>query len=237
MHRQFVKWWSPSLGRDMEMLIFGHAGTPVLVFPSSNGRYYEWEDFKMIEAVRDKVESGQNQFYCLDSVDAESFYNRGVHPHVRFARYEQYERYVLDEVVPLIHNNNPNRYIIVSGASFGAYHAANFGLKHPWTFRKIIAMSGKYDIRAFADGHNGDNVYFNNPVDFMPNMHNHDHLEQIRRNDLRFVVGDHDICLDATKHFCHILYQKGIWYELDVWSPGIIHDWPAWRGMIAKHLL
>ncbi|MCH8568855.1 MAG: hypothetical protein LAT67_11350 [Balneolales bacterium] len=236
MQRKYVKWWSPSLGREMEMLVFGHSGAPVLVFPSSNGRFFEWEDFKMIDTARAQIQNGHNQFFCLDSVDAESFYNRNVHPSIRFARYQQYERYILDEVVPFIHHANPNRYIITTGASFGAYHAVNFGLKHPWTFRKIIAMSGKYDIRAFADGYNGDSVYFNNPIDFMPNMNDHNQLEQIRRNDLRFPVGDHDICLEATRQFCGILYSKNIWYELDVWGDGIIHDWPAWRGMLLKHL-
>lgn len=236
MQRDYIKWWSPSLGREMELLKVGHAGTPVVVFPSSNGRFHEWEDFKMLETVQHQINSGQNQFYCLDSIDSESFYNRGVPPYVRFARYEQYERYLLDEVVPFIHNENANRYIITAGASFGAYHAVNFILKHPWTFRKVIALSGKYDIRSFTDGEHHDNVYFNNPVAYMPNMQDHHHLEQIRRNDLRFAAGDHDICLDDTRLFCDILYDKGIWYELDVWAPGIIHDWPAWRGMLAKHL-
>jgi esterase/lipase superfamily enzyme len=236
MHRQFVKWWSPSLGREMEMLVFGHSGAPVLVFPSSMGRFFEWEDFHMIDTVRHQIENGFNQFYCVDSVDAESFYNRSVDPFTRFARYSQYEAYLKDEVIPFIHNNNPNRFLISAGASFGAYHACNIVLKHPWYFGKLIAMSGKFDIRSFTDGHYDDNVYFNNPVDYMPNMNDHNHLEAIRRVDLRFVAGDHDICLDATRYFCDILYSKGIWYELDVWSPGVIHDWHEWRRMILKHL-
>lgn len=236
MHRQYVKWWSPSLGKEMEMLVFGHSGTPVLVFPSSMGRFFEWEDFKMIETCKNQIESGFNQFYCIDSVDAESFYNKGVDPFTRFMRYRQFESYITDEVIPFIHNNNPNRYIISTGASFGAYHAANIALKHPWSFGKLIAMSGKYDISSFCDGQYNDNVYFNNPIDYMPNLDDHNRLDAIKRVDLRFVAGDQDICLDATKHFCDILYRKGIWYELDIWSPGVIHDWHEWRRMILKHL-
>jgi esterase/lipase superfamily enzyme len=236
MHRQFVKWWSPSLGKEMEMLVFGHSGAPVLVFPSSMGRFFEWEDFHMIDTVRYQIENGFNQFYCVDSVDKESFYNRSVDPFTRFMRYRQYEQYITDEVIPFVHNNNPNRYIISTGASFGAYHACNIALKNPWLFGKLIAMSGKYDIRSFTDGFYDENVYFNNPVDYMPNMTDHGRLEAIRRLDLRFVAGDHDICLDATRHFCDLLYKKGIWYELDVWSPGVIHDWHEWRRMILKHL-
>lgn len=236
MQRQHVKWWSPSLGREMEMLVFGHGGTPVLVFPSSMGRFYEWEDFHMISSIRHQIEHGMNQIFCVDSVDAESFYNRGVNPYTRFQRYKQYESYITDEVVPHIHNTNPNRYLISAGASFGAYHACNIALKHPWLFGKLIAMSGKYDVRSFADSFYDENVYFNNPVDYMPNLNDHGHLEAIRRMDLRFAAGDQDICLEATKYFCHILYEKGIWYECDIWSPNVIHDWPVWREMFQKHL-
>ncbi len=236
MHREYVKWWSPSLGREMELLIFGHSGAPVLTFPSSQGRFFEWEDFKMVDTLQHQLNNGMNQLFCLDSVDGESFYNRHADAFTRISRHKQYERYVTDEVIPFIHNRNENRHIIAAGASFGAYHAANLVLKHPWFFGKLIAMSGKFDIRSFFEGGYDDNVYFNNPVDYIPNMTDHHHLEHIRATDLRFVAGDHDICLDANRHFCHLLYEKGIWYELDIWGPGVIHDWPAWRRMILKHL-
>ena len=52
MHREHRQWHSPALGRTMELLVFGHAGTPLITFPSSMGRFYEWEDFGMIEALR-----------------------------------------------------------------------------------------------------------------------------------------------------------------------------------------
>ncbi len=220
----------------MEMLVFGHQGTPVLVFPSSMGRFHEWEDFGMINAAYHQLDQGYNQFFCVDSVDGESLYNRNVDPYTRFVRYQQYQSYIIEEVIPFIRTHNANPYTVVAGASFGAFHACNIALKYPKSFGKLIAMSGKYDIRGFADGFYDDNIYFNNPVDYLPNMNNHDHLEDIRRLDLRFTAGDHDICLDATKHFCHLLYEKGIWYECDVWSPNVIHDWPAWKSMLLKHL-
>ena len=44
MNREYHRWYSPSLNRDMELLIFGHAGARVLVFPTSLGKYFEWED-------------------------------------------------------------------------------------------------------------------------------------------------------------------------------------------------
>lgn len=189
MQREYVKWWSPSLGRDMEMLVFGHSGTPILVFPSSMGRFHEWEDFGMIDALAHQIGSGYNQIFCVDSVDKESFYNDHADPYVRIVRHRQYDSYIIDEVIPFIHTNNENRFVVSTGASFGAYHALNVAVKYPGKFGKLVAMSGKYDIRGFFDGFYDDNVYFNNPVDYIPNLNNHDQLEAIRKLDIRLVTG------------------------------------------------
>ncbi|WP_433983403.1 hypothetical protein RBB78_19195 [Tunturiibacter empetritectus] len=80
MKREYHKWFSPSLGRDMELLVFGHAGYPAVVFPTSQGRFYEFEDRQMVSTVQDKLEHGHLQLYCVDSVDGESWYNRDVLP-------------------------------------------------------------------------------------------------------------------------------------------------------------
>jgi esterase/lipase superfamily enzyme len=236
MQRQYVKWWSPSLGRDMEMLVFGHSGTPVLVFPSSMGRFHEWEDFKMIEACAHQIGSGYNQFFCVDSVDSESFYNKFADPYVRIVRHRQYDSYIIDEVVPFIRTNNPNPHLISTGASFGAYHALNVAFKYPHTFHKLIAMSGKYDIRNFMHGFYDDNVYFNNPIDYIPQMHDHHHLEAMRRMDIRLVAGEYDICRQPTEDMSWRLNSKSVHNTLDIWGNGTAHDWPWWRNMIQKHI-
>src|SRR5450755_1888028 len=121
MNREYHKWYSPALGRDMELLIFGHGGAPYIVFPTSMGSFHEYEDRGMIEAVRDKYENGGLQAFCVDSVDRESWYNKWAHPHVRVKRHMQYERYILDEVVPLIRTRNWGS-LGTTGCSFGAYH-------------------------------------------------------------------------------------------------------------------
>ena len=135
----------------MEMLVFGHSGIPLLVFPSSLGRYFEWEDFGMIKSLADKIEAGHNRVVCVDSIDGESFYNKNVHPQVRIRRHQQYEDYIVNEVVPFIQHLTGQSFIISSGASFGAYHAANFAFKHPHLFGKLVALSGAYDIKSFMD--------------------------------------------------------------------------------------
>ena len=109
MNREFHKWYSPRLHRDMELLVFGHAGTPTIVFPSSQGRFFEYEDRGMVGALAHKLEHGHLQLYCVDSVDSESWYNRSVHPRQRVERHMTYESYLLDEVVPLIRLKNGRR--------------------------------------------------------------------------------------------------------------------------------
>ena len=237
MKREYLKWWSPSLGRDMEILVFGNSGVPMLVFPSSMGRFHEWEDFKMIDAMKHQIEAGYNQVICVDSVDMESFYNRPADPYVRIVRHRQYDSYITDEVVPFIHNENENKFIIVAGASFRAYHALNVVFKHPHLFSKLVAMSGKYDIRSFMDGFYDDNVYFNNPVDFIPNLSDHLHLEALRKLDIRLVSGEWDMCLEAAVDMSDKLHRKSIPHALDVWGDQTKHDWPWWRDMIKKHIL
>lgn len=236
MHREYVRWYSPSLGKDMEILVFGHAGTPVLVFPSSMGRFYEWEDFKMIDALSHQIEQGFNRIYCVDSVDRESFYNKSVHPSIRMARHTQYESYIINEVVPYIHQKSGTEYIITTGASFGAYHASNFLFKNPWKFNKLLALGGAFDIKSFMDGFYDTSVYFHNPVDYLYHLHDHHVLERLRHMDLRFVTGEHDICKEPNIRIHLLLNDKAVPNQLDIWADGTGHDWPWWRNMIQKHI-
>ncbi len=115
MNREYHRWYSPRLGRDMELLVHGHAGLPVLVFPTSCGRFFEFEEFGMVRTVADKLWAGHLQFFCVDSVDAESWYNRGVGPDWRIARHVQYESYVIEEVLPLIRAKNGAERLVATG--------------------------------------------------------------------------------------------------------------------------
>lgn len=237
MYRDYRFWWSGSLHRIMEMLVFGHAGTPVLVFPTSMGRFFEWEGFGMIDALRPQLEGGHNRLYCLDSVDSESFYSPSAPPWARIARHEQYDRYVAEEVLPHIAGETGTNFLIVTGASFGAYHAANFAFRYPQRVGKLIAMGGCYDIKRFLGDYYSDAVYFHNPVDYLANLTDPHLLGWLRRQDIRLAVGEHDFCRGSTEYVSSLLYGKGVGHQLDIWYDGAGHDWPWWRGMIAKHIV
>jgi esterase/lipase superfamily enzyme len=219
----------------MELLIFGHAGARLLVFPTSMGRFFEWEDRGMTGVLGEHLERGWIQMVCVDSVDAESWYARWKHPAERALRQVQYDNYLLREVLPLTNQLNDNPFLITAGASFGAYQAINFAFRHPHLVGRTIGMSGIYDIRDWADGYHDDNVYFNNPVAYLPNEHDWGRLEAMRRMDIILVTGSDDPKRSGTEDLSTILWQKEIGNALRIWD-GWAHDWPWWEKMIALYV-
>lgn len=231
MHREYRKWYSPSLGRDMEMLVIGHGGLPMIVFPTSMGRYFEFEDRGMIDAVRHQYENGQLQAFCVDSVDSESFYAKWMRPQDRMHRYNAYQAYVMNEVMPMVRYMNWSQRIAAMGCSFGGYHAMNFALKHPDIFTDCISLSGAFDIRDFMGGYYDENVYFNNPADYLANQSDDWYLGKYRNNKYVLAAGDWDICLGSNQSFDGIMNAKSIPHRLDIWGPQQKHDWPLWHWM------
>jgi esterase/lipase superfamily enzyme len=231
MNREYHRWYSPSLGRDMELLLCGHGGTPLLVFPSSMGRFYEYEDRGMIGAVTDRYEHGQIQAFCPDSVDSESWYNKWAHPADRVRRHMAYHAYIMNEVVPLIRMRNQSPGVVSTGCSFGAYHAMDVALRHPDVFNACVAMSGAFDIKQFLNGYYDENCYFSNPVDYLPGTHDGWYLERYRGNRYILAAGDWDICRGENERFDGIMSAKGIPHRLDIWGDNSKHDWPLWQRM------
>ena len=235
MNREFHRWYSHSLGREMELLIFGHAGARLLVFPTSLGRFFEWEDRGMIAALGDQLENGWLQMICVDSIDADSWYARWKHPADRAARHIQYENYLLDEVLPLSRQLNANPFFMTTGASFGAFHAVNFALRHPELVGRTIGLSGVYDISQWTDGYHDDNIYFNNPLAFVSNENDWGRLESLRGIDIIIVSGADDPLRNSSEDLSTILWDKEIGNALRIWD-GWAHDWPWWRQMIVQYI-
>jgi esterase/lipase superfamily enzyme len=236
MNREYHKWYSPHLQRDMELLVFGHSGRPVLVFPTSMGRFYDYEDRQMIAVIGDKYERGDLQGFCVDSVDAESWYNKAVSPADRARRHNQYDNYIVHEVVPFIRSRNTAPDLVATGCSFGGYHCVNFSLRHPDIVSDCVSMGGAFDIKSFVNGYYDENVYFNCPIDFLPNLNDPWFLDKYRHHT-HFVLatGEHDICLHSNVQLSNIMNEKRIPHWLDIWR-GSGHDWNWWQGMAVKFL-
>ena len=217
------------------MLVFGHAGARVLVFPTSQGKFYEWEDRGMIRALGDHIHNGWLQVYCVDSIDSESWYCGWAHPSGRAYRHMQYDAYLFNEVLPFSERKNSNPFLITVGASFGGYHAMNFGLRHPSHVNRILAMSGLFDIRRFTDGYYDDNVYYNNPIDFIANEHQPERLELLRKLDIIIATGREDSLIESARALSAVLWAKGIGNALREWD-GWAHDWQYWEKMLLLYI-
>ena len=235
MNVEYHKWYSPRLNRDMELKVYGHAGARMLVFPTSKGRFFEYEDRGMIDNLSDHLENGWLQIFCVDSVDAESFYCRWAHPSGRITRHMQYEDYLLHEVLPFTWHKNQNPFLISHGCSFGAYHAVNIAFRHPHLFGRVLALSGKYDMSNFFDGYQSDDIYFNTPSHFVPNLSDPFQINALNRMDIILVAGEHDPNIENNRQLSNALWSKGIWHAMHVWD-GWSHDWPYWQKMVRQYI-
>jgi esterase/lipase superfamily enzyme len=236
MNREYHKWYSRDLNRDMELLRFGHAGIPLLVFPTSMGKFFEYEDRGMVGALAHKIDRGELQVFCPDGVDGESWYNKRVHPRWRVARHMQYEGYILRDVLPLIGQKDQSGKLAVTGCSFGGYHALNFCLRHPDIATHCVCMGGAYDIKQFTNGYYDDDIYFNNPPDFLPRIGDEWYLSRYRdRVQWVLATGEWDQCMDQNVKMAAIMHGKGIPHWLDIWGDHTGHDWPWWQRMAQKY--
>lgn len=237
MNREYHKGISGPLGRVMELLVFGHAGLPVVAFPTSGGRFYDFEDHGMVAALAAKIESGRLQLFCVDSIDNESWYNRRIPPRLRVARHLQYERYILDEVLPAVRARNSSESLLAMGCSLGGYHAVNLALRHPDTVTGFVSFSGIFDLTGFLDGYYDQECYFNLPTHCLPNLTDAWYLDKYRRNgNYVLATGWDDQCLAQNQALGEILAAKGIPHQLHVWDAEHTHDWPTWRQMAQRYL-
>jgi len=229
MQRRHHKWWSPALERDMEMLVFGERGTPVLVFPTSMGRFYQWEDFGLIAHMAPRIDAGWLQLWCVDSMDDESFYAKHRSPQERIARHLAYERYLLDEAIPAIRAENDVPFLVVAGASFGATHAAMLVTRHPGIAQKAVCLSGAFGVSRWLD--DSSDGYFLDPLAFLPGLSEERLLAPLRETEIIIATGELDPNVEESKRLAALLQEKGVPADLHLWE-GWAHDWPFWKEMV-----
>jgi len=237
MRRDYIKWHSPALGREMELLAFGHAGFPVVVFPTSGGRFYEYEDRGMVGALAPRIDAGKLQVICVDSVDRESWYNRSIAPAGRLNRQNAFDAYLALEVAPFVRDWTTWGQMGTTGCSFGGYHAINFALRHPDLVTYAVSMSGAFDVpRRFLDGYYNNDAYLHSPLDYLPGLDDPWFLSRLRHSYYVLVVGNGDSLFDQNVKLAHVLGVKDIPHVLDVWD-GFGHDWPWWHNMAQKYFV
>ena len=235
MKEEYFKWYSNYLDREFEMIVFGHTGYPVIVFPTSKGRFYQTKDSGLIDSAKELIDQGKIKIYCPDSADSQSWYNYSVHPSERVLTHIAYENTILHDVLGYINHDTGIEKAAAAGCDLGAYHAANLAFRHPDLISHIFCMGGIFNIKQFIFGFYDDNCYFNNPPDYMPNLNDPWYLERIRKMEIILGIGDQDICLNENISLSGILKQKDINHWLDI-KKGAGHDWHWWKKMFPEYL-
>lgn len=245
METQYYKWYSPTLGRDMECKSYGHGGRPVLFIPCQDGRFFDFENYQMTDAWAPWIESGQVMVFSIDTVDKETWSNQGGEPWWRIARYEQWIHYIIDEVVPFMRSvvNERNGWtgepgVLVFGSSLGATHAANLYFRFPYVFDRLLALSGiytaEYGFGSYMDGQ----VYQNSPVHYLANMpSDHPYVSMYNQKKAVICVGQGAWEIpDSTRQMQSILESKGVSARIEYWGYDCVHDWPWWYKQVAHYV-
>ncbi|MBQ0079061.1 MAG: esterase [Eubacterium sp.] len=237
--------YSNCLGQNFEYKIYGHGGQPVLFIPCQDGRFFDFENFKMTDYWRPWIDAGKCVVFAIDTIDAETWSNKDGDPRWRSERYEAWIQFIVQEMVPIMQNYARERGfdvdekgIMTYGASLGAAHAAILYFRFPFIFKKTLALSGIYTVDYGFDGYMDELLYNSSPVHFLANMPaDHFYVEQYKKNQGIICVGQGAWEIpDYTRHLQSITDRLGIpmWY--DYWGFDCVHDWDWWYKQVAYFL-
>lgn len=238
MQRQITSWHSPALGKEMPIVTYGHYGFALLLLPTAAADYLEYERFNLINAISPFIDSGKIKVFSINSINMESWMNKNMEGAHKAIRQNQFNEYVYNEVIPFIKNNTSwDTPVFISGASFGALHSMNLFLKRPDLINGVIAMSGVYDLTEYTDGYYDEQVYYNSPIHYIPNLSDDWYLNRIRSGKIIISTGSGAYeDPQANRRFSGVLHDKGIPHILDIWGEDIPHDWPTWLKMLPHFL-
>lgn len=234
MTEHYHKWFSQYIGQEFEMLVFGTAGIPVVLFPPEKERYFSAKDNGLISSAANLLEQELIKIYCPDSFDSESWFNFSEKPQERVKGYLNFEQLVIHDVVGFAKYETEQFRVILAGAGFGGYHALNFALKHPDMASGLISLSGYYDIKQFIYGYYDDECYFNNPPNYLPGLTDSWYVDNLKKMKILFGCSSSDLALGENKFISSLLDSKGITNKLEV--DHTTEGWELWRNLLPRFI-
>ncbi|MDJ0841373.1 MAG: alpha/beta hydrolase-fold protein [Acidobacteriota bacterium] len=239
MHKRHEMIPSRAMGRHIHVWCYGHYGPPLIAFPSAAGFAHEWDAQGMTEVLAPLINGGKLKLYCPESNVSHTWTGKGDPAH-RARGHLAYEVFIIKELIPWIAADCHQDQIEVgaSGCSLGGFYAANFALKYPEYFNYALAMSGRYQMTHFTGGFSNGDIYFNNPLAYVPNLEG-EYLHRVQQTHVSLVCGRgqwEEGCIEETIALGEILKRKEIPNEVDIWGRDSSHQWPWWRRQALYHL-
>ncbi len=235
MRREITSWYSQAVNRDMPIVSYGHYGFALLLIPTAAADFLEYERFQLINSMAPLINSGKLRVFSINSFNLDSWMNYDMQPEHKAINHNKFNEYVFNEVIPFIRNATSNETMIYCcGASFGALHAMNLFLKRPDLINGVVSMSGVYDLTEYSRGHWDEQVYFNSPMHYVPQLSDQWYLDKIKASHHIHILsgsGEYEDP-DSARRFTTILYDKGIWCDLEIWGSDIPHEWSTWLKML-----
>ncbi len=236
--KDVFRWYSPHVEQNIQLVRWGHMGTPVLLFPTAGGDAEEVERFHLIGAVKPLIDAGRIKVYSTDSIAGKAWISKE-HP-AEFCSYLQnmFDALIYREIVPAIRHDcqSPDIEIIATGASIGAFNAVATVCRHPDAFKMAIAMSGTYDLSKYLEGRFIQDFYFASPLHFLPGLEGST-LGRLRQRLIIMPSGEGDYeDIGESWRMAAVLGAKGIPNRVDSWGPEWQHNWVTWRAMLPKYL-
>ncbi|MEO1245894.1 MAG: alpha/beta hydrolase-fold protein [Pseudomonadota bacterium] len=238
MQKDVTRWYSPRLEQEVQLVRWGHYGTPVLLFPTAGGDAEEVERFHLIRTLGPLIDEGRIKVYSTDSVAGRVWFSREHSAEFCSRMQNLFDDFIYREVTPAIRSdcNSDDIEIIASGASIGAFNAVATVCRHPDAYRLAIAMSGTFDLSKYLEGRMNEDFYFSSPLHYLPGLDG-SQLELLRTRFILLPSGEGNYeDIDESWRIANLLGAKRIPNRVDSWGPQWHHDWETWRAMLPKYL-
>ncbi len=234
MITKYYKWYSYSLNRDMEYVVYGNTGVPFIYFPTQYNRFYEAFDKGVVATLSYLIESGKICLIAVDNIDYESLSNfASWDKRKRLEKQEDYYNYIINEFYPSIMNEYQfNSLPYTLGMSFGAFQAFNMVIRQPKLFAGVFAMSGIYKITYFINDYYDELAFYNSPLDQINLLKDENYIEYLRHKKILIVVSSgayEEESLKETRELEEALNNKKIPHNVYYWTNNYPHDFPSWN--------
>ena len=238
MQKDITRWYTSRLECDVQLVRWGHFGTPVLLFPTAGGDAEEVERFHLIRVLEPLIDAGRIKVYSTDSIAGRTWIS-GDHSAAFCSRVQNlFDEFVYREVTPAIRADcqADDIEIIATGASIGAFNAVATVCRHPDAYKMAIGMSGTYDLSKYLEGRMYSDFYFSSPLHYLPDLEG-GQLELLRTRFVLLPSGEGNYeDIGESWRLARILGAKGIPNRVDSWGPDWHHDWETWREMLPRYL-